>query len=124
MISSHTDPNTAGVYLDRAWDRNCAMYVICIDAKTNDPMIYGCAEIYAMKLSVSRMRICFGDGNPSGFYLADDISGVVTNVNTTAQRKDKSDRKRRRFQYKKVEAGSEWSLDSASHDGLRIHSSN
>lgn len=100
LTSLKTNPNTIAVYLARVLDHTGAMHAICIDARTKDPIMYDCAKVYAMKLSVSNMRICFGEGNPSDFYRVDDDRRVVLNVNTSTQRKDKSELKHNRFQDK------------------------
>lgn len=70
LISFHANPNTAEVYLDLVLDRTGAMDAVFIKSLTNGPMFYDCADIYAMRLSVSSMRLFCGDGNPVTFITS------------------------------------------------------
>lgn len=67
------DPKTRGVYLVRVWDRRGTMHEIFVDAPTSEPMIYDCAELYEMRLSIDSLRICYSVGNPTDYYAIDDV---------------------------------------------------
>lgn len=48
LIDLHMNPETRCVYLVHVWDRSRAMHAICVGARTSEPMIYDCVELYAM----------------------------------------------------------------------------
>lgn len=62
------------------------MHAICVDAHTNNAMIYDCAEQYAMHVSVSSALICCGRGNPRDYYGIDDVRIVVPKIDKTVQK--------------------------------------
>lgn len=111
ITSLYRNPNTAGVYLARVWDKTKTVHAIIIDARTGKPLIYDFAELHRMKLSVSSLCICFGYGYSESFYRFDEVRRVLYTVKRPEQLKEKSNNKIRRFQEKKAQKKAEKDLN-------------
>lgn len=59
LVNLHKDLKTSGVFISSA------------------SFIYDCSKLYAIRLSIDPLRICFGDGHLTEYYAIDDVLVVV-----------------------------------------------
>lgn len=68
LVNFHTDHETCGVCIVLVRYRRRTMYAICSHARISAQMICDCAELYAIKLSIDSLRMCFHEGNPTDHH--------------------------------------------------------
>lgn len=101
FVNLHMDPETREVYLVRVWDRLRTVNAIFVDARTSEPIISPCAELYSIWLSIDSLIICCGEYTPTDYYAFDDVRLFLSQGRDHIA-KDWTKPKRRRFQDKKA----------------------